>query len=153
MVTLRGAVTLFQECGYKKYKMNLNSKHIYDYYGYRVGDHTRCRKGKCCNLISAGCVQWDSKSTELYNKKETLEEILRKIEERLLQDSSNFPILNVGGGYELYAGVHNGENTFRTLTAADGIIITQNAETIQIGFDTSSIPPQEATMEWSQTDW
>lgn len=132
--------------------MNLNSKHIYDYYGYRVGN-TRCRSGKCCNLISVGCIQWDFPSTELYNKKETLEEILRKIEERLLQDSSNFPILNVGGGYELYAGIHNGENTFRTLTAADGIIITQNAETIQIGFDTSSIPPQEATMEWSQTDW
>ena len=125
--------------------MNLNSKHIYDYYGYRVGDHTRCRNGKCCNLISVGCVQWDFPSTELYNKKETLEEILRKIEELLLQDNSNFPISNVGGGYELYAGVHNGENTFRTLTADDGIIITQNAETIQIGFDTSSIPPQGVT--------
>lgn len=130
--------------------MNLNSKHIYDYYGYRVGDHTQCRKGRCCNLISAGCVQWDSKSTELYNKKETLEEILRKIEERLL---SNFPISNVGGGYELYAGVHNGKNTLRTLTAADGIKITQNAETIQIGFDTSSIPPQEAIMEWGKKEW
>lgn len=125
--------------------MNLNSKHIYDYYGYRVGDHTRCRNGKCCNLISVGCVQWDFKSTKLFNKKETLEEILRKIEELLLQDNSNFPISNVGGGYELYAGIHNGKNTFRTLTAADGIIITQNAETIQIGFDTSSIPPQGVT--------
>ena len=121
--------------------MNLNSKHTYDYYGYRVGD-TRCRNGKCCNLISVGCIQWDFPSTELYNKKETLEEILRKIEELLLKDNNNFPISNVGGGYELYAGVHNEENTFRTLTAADGIIITQNAETIQIGFDTSSIPPQ-----------
>lgn len=125
--------------------MNLNSKHTYDYYGYRVGDHTRCRNGKCCNLISVGCVQWDFPSTELYNKKETLEEILRKIEELLLQDNSNFPISNVGGGYELYAGVHNGEDTFRTLTADDGIIITQNAETIQIGFDTSSIPQQGVT--------
>lgn len=125
--------------------MNLNSKHIYDYYGYRVGDHTRCRNGKCCNLISVGCIQWDFPSTELYNKKETLEEILRKIEELILQDNSKFPISNVGGGYELYAGVHNGESTFRTLTADNGIIITQNAETIQIGFDKSSIPPQGVT--------
>lgn len=124
--------------------MNLNSKYYFDNYGYRVGD-TRCRSGKCCNLISVGCIQWDFPSTELYNKKETLEEILRKIEELLLQDNSNFPISNVGGGYELYAGVYNGENTFRTLIADDGIIITQNAETIQIGFDTSSIPQQGVT--------
>lgn len=124
--------------------MNLNSKYYFDNYGYRIGN-TRCRSGRCCDLISVGCIQWDFPSTELYNKKETLEEILRKIEELLLQDNSNFPIKNIGNGYELYAGVHNGENTFRTLTADDGIIITQNAETIQIGFDTSSIPPQGVT--------
>lgn len=125
--------------------MNLNSKHIYDYHGYRVGDHTRCRNGKCCNLISVGCIQWDFKSTELYNKKETLEEILRKIEERLLQDSSNFPILNVGGGYELYAGVEDETNVFKTITSSNGVIITTTPTTINIGFDTSTLPDTGVT--------
>lgn len=125
--------------------MNLNSKHIYDYYGYRVGDHTRCRNGKCCNLISVGCIQWDFPSTELYNKKETLEEILRKIEELLLEDNSNFPIKNIGSGYELYAGIEDEANAFKTFTSSDGVVITTTPTTINIGFDTSTLPQTGVT--------
>lgn len=122
--------------------MNLNSKHIYDYYGYRVGDHTRCRNGKCCNLISVGCIQWDFKSTELYNKKETLEEILRKIEELL---SGSFPIKNIGEGYKIYAGIEDEANAFKTITSTDGIVITETPTTINIGFDTSTLPDTGVT--------
>lgn len=122
--------------------MNLNSKHIYDYYGYRVGDHTRCRSGKCCNLISVGCIQWDFPSTKLYSKKETLEEILRKIEELL---SSSFPIKNIGEGYKIYAGIEDEANTFKTITSTDGVVITETPTTINIGFDTSTLPDTGVT--------
>lgn len=141
MVTLRGAVTLFQECGCKKNKMNLNSKYYFDNYGYRVGN-TRCRSGKCCNLISVGCIQWDFPSTKLYSKKETLEEILRKIEELL---SGSFPIKNIGEGYKIYAGIEDEENAFKTITSTDGVVITETPTTINIGFDTSTLPDTGVT--------
>lgn len=121
--------------------MNLNSKYYFDNYGYRVGN-TRCRSGKCCNLISVGCVQWDFPSTELYSKKETLEEILRKIEELL---SGSFPIKNIGEGYKIYAGIEDEANAFKTFTSSDGVIITTTPTTINIGFDTSTLPDTGVT--------